>query len=160
MGSDVATPNPFLATINLPYLSKLINDPMCHDPSWPPFPTKLPSDIPKFKGNTGEDPSDHVTTFHFWCSSDSLNDDSIHLRLFQHTLMGVIAKWYIELPGGTYKKFNQMVLVFLNHFQLLVHYDADIELFSALIQDKVMHISDHIEEWRRRKRLIKAYISP
>jgi hypothetical protein len=30
-----------------------------------PVPTKLPSDIPKFEGKTGEDPGDHVTTFTF-----------------------------------------------------------------------------------------------
>jgi hypothetical protein len=40
---------PFLATLNLPDLSKLMNDHVCHDPTWPPIPTKLPSDIPKFK---------------------------------------------------------------------------------------------------------------
>jgi hypothetical protein len=123
---------PFLATLNFPYFSRLMNDPVHHDPSWPPIPTKLPSDILKFEGKTGEDPGDHVTTFHLWCSSNSLNDDSIHLRLFQCTLMGVAVKWYIELPGGTYKNFNQMVLVFLNHFQLSVRYDVDIELLSAL----------------------------
>jgi hypothetical protein len=53
-----------------------MNDPMCHDLAWPPVPTKIPSDIPKFKGKSGEDPGDHVTTFHLWCSSNSLNDDS------------------------------------------------------------------------------------
>jgi hypothetical protein len=61
---------------------------MCHDLTWPPIPTKLPSDIPKFEGKTGEDPGDHVTTFHLWCSSKSLNNDSIHLILFQHPHRG------------------------------------------------------------------------
>jgi hypothetical protein len=73
---------PFLAMLNLPDLSKLMNDPVIHDPTWPPVPTKLPSDIPKFEGKNGEDPGDHVTTFHLWCSSNSLNHDSIRLRLF------------------------------------------------------------------------------
>jgi hypothetical protein len=41
---------PFLAMLNLPDLSKLMNDPVSHDPTWPPVPTKLPSDIPKFEG--------------------------------------------------------------------------------------------------------------
>jgi hypothetical protein len=31
---------------------------------------------------------------------------------------------------------------------------------SSLHQEKSMHISNHIQEWHRRKRLIKAYISP
>jgi hypothetical protein len=30
---------PFLATLNLPNLSKLMNDPVSHDPTWPPVPT-------------------------------------------------------------------------------------------------------------------------
>jgi hypothetical protein len=32
---------PFLATLNLPDLSKLMNDLVSHDPTWPPVPTKL-----------------------------------------------------------------------------------------------------------------------
>jgi hypothetical protein len=50
------------------------------------------------------------------------------------------------------------VLVFLNHFQLPVHYDAGLELLSTLRQDTATHISDHIQEWRRQKRLIKTSI--
>ena len=77
-----------------------MNDPMSHDPPWPAAPTKLPLEIPKFEGKAGEDPGEHVTTFHLWCSSNSLHDDSMHLSLFQCNLMGLVAKWYIELPGG------------------------------------------------------------
>ena len=62
---------PFLATLNILDLSILTNDPVAHDPAWPGVPTKLPSDIPKFEGKPGEDPSEHVTTFHLWCSSNS-----------------------------------------------------------------------------------------
>jgi hypothetical protein len=66
-----------MAMLNLPYLSKLMNDPMCHDPTWPPIPTEIPSYIPKFEGKNGEDPGDHITTIHLWFSLNSLNDDSI-----------------------------------------------------------------------------------
>ena len=45
---------PFLETFNFPYLSKLMNDPMRHDATWPPVPTKLPLDIPKFEGKVDE----------------------------------------------------------------------------------------------------------
>ena len=54
---------PFLEALNLPNLSKLMNDPVRHDATWPPVPTKLPSDIPKFEGKVGEDPGAHITTF-------------------------------------------------------------------------------------------------
>jgi hypothetical protein len=107
---------PFLATLNLPDLSKLMNDPVSYDPTWPLVPTKLSSDIPKFEGKNGEDTGDQIITFHLWCSSNSLNDYSIRLILFQCTLIGVATKWYIELPKGAYGTFNQLVLVFLNHF--------------------------------------------
>jgi hypothetical protein len=147
-----------MSTLNFPDLSKLMNDPVRHDPSWPLIPTKLPSDIPKFEGKTCEDLSDHVTNFHLWFSLNSLNDDSICLSIFQCTLMGVASKWYIELPGETYGTFNQMVLVFLNHFQFLFCYDVKIEKKLTFHQDKSMHILDHIQEWNKQKRLIKAYI--
>jgi hypothetical protein len=68
---------PFLAMLNLPNLTKLMNEPVSHDPTCPPVPTKLPLNILKFEGKNGEDPGDHVTTFHLWCSLNSLNDDSI-----------------------------------------------------------------------------------
>ena len=91
---------PFLVTLNLLDLSKLTNDPVSYDPAWPAVPMKLPSNIPKFEGKPGEEPSEHVTTFHLWCSSNSLHEDSICLRLFQRTLTGPTMKWYIELPRG------------------------------------------------------------
>ena len=72
---------PFLATLNLPDLSILTNDPVAHDPAWPDVPTKLPSDIPKSEGKPGEDLSKHVTTFHLWCSSNSLHQDSMHFTV-------------------------------------------------------------------------------
>jgi hypothetical protein len=134
----------FLAMLNLPDLSKLMNDPVCHNSTCSPIPTKLPLDIPKFEGKNGEDPGDHITTFYVWCSSNSLNDDSIWLSLFQHTLTGVTTKWYIELPRGTYETFNQMVLVFLNHFQLPVCYDAGLEIMWTLCHDKATLISYYI----------------
>jgi hypothetical protein len=56
---------PFLETLHLPDLTRLLNDPISHDPRWPPMPTKFPSHIQKFESNPNKDPIDHVTTFHF-----------------------------------------------------------------------------------------------
>ena len=70
---------PYLASLNISDLSKLTNDPILHDPTWPAMPTKLPSDIPKFEGKAGDDPANHVMTFHLWCSSNRIMDDSIRL---------------------------------------------------------------------------------
>ena len=69
-------------------------------------------------------------------------------------------KWYIEIPRGAFTLLNYLTMTFLNHFQLPVHYDVGTELLSKFQQDKATHISDHIQEWRRRKRLIKAFILP
>jgi hypothetical protein len=147
---------PFLATLHLPDLTRLLNDPICHDPRWPPMPTKLPSDIPKFEAKPNEDPGDHVTTFHLWCSSNSLKDDSVQLRLFQRTLIGSAAKWYIELDRSRYSFFCELAMAFLNHFQLPVRYDAGTELLANFEQTTTNHILDHIRAWRRQKSLIKV----
>jgi hypothetical protein len=68
---------PFIVTLDLPDLSRILNDLMRHSLQWPAIPAKLQSDIPKFDGKEGEDPNNHVMNFHLWCSSNSLMDDSI-----------------------------------------------------------------------------------
>ena len=67
----------FLDSLNLPDLTKLTNDPIAHDPTWPLMPMKLPSDIPKLEGKQVEDQGNHVMTFHLWCSLNSIIDDTI-----------------------------------------------------------------------------------
>jgi hypothetical protein len=141
---------PFLATLDLPDLSRILNDPIRHSPQWPAIPAKLPSDILKFDGKVGEDPNNHVMTFHLWCSSNSLMDDSIRLHLFQRTLTGAAAKWYIELPRGFFSDFNTLAMAFLTHYQLPIRYDTGTEILTSFKQTKGTHISDHIHEWRRR----------
>jgi hypothetical protein len=46
-------------------------------------------------------------------------------------------------------------MAFLTHYQLLICYDTRTEILTSFKQTKVTHISDHIHEWRRRRRLIK-----
>ena len=112
------------------------------------------------EGKIGEDPGDHVITFHLWCSSNSLNDDSIRVRFFQRTLMSVVAKWYMELPSVAYDSLLDLATTFLNHFQLLVWYDAGTDILSTFQKNKATHIYDHIQEWRRRKSMINENIPP
>jgi hypothetical protein len=158
-----ASPNlnqqlPFVATLELPDLHRLTNDPIAYAHWWPAIPHKLPSDIPKFNGNPGEDPSNHVMTFHLWCSSNTLNDDSIRLRLFQRTLTGPAAKWYIELPRASFDNFSSLATTFLTHFQLPIRYETGTEILTNFKQTTATHISDHIHEWRRRRRMVKTYV--
>lgn len=104
---------PFVTTLELPDLNRLTNDPILYSAWWPVIPHKLPFDIPKFNGNPGEDSSNHVMNFHLWCSSKSLNDDSVRLRLFQRMLTGPTAKWYIELPRTLFDNFTTLATTFL-----------------------------------------------
>jgi hypothetical protein len=67
---------PYLASLNILDLTKLTNDPILHNPTWPTMPTKLPSNIPMFEGNLGDDPTNHIMTFHLWFSSNIIMDDS------------------------------------------------------------------------------------
>jgi hypothetical protein len=124
------------------------------------MPTKLPSDIPKFESKPNEDPGDHMTTFHLWCSSNSLKDDSVQLQLFQRTLIGSAMKWYIELDLSRYSSFGELAMAFLNHFQLPVRYNTSTELLSNFEQTTADHIFDHIQEWRCWKILIKVRVPP
>ena len=49
-------------------------------------------------------------------------------------------------------------MAFLTHFQLPIWYEIGTDLLTSLQQNTSTHISDHIHEWRRRHRLIKAPI--
>ena len=118
----------------------------------------LPSDIPKFDGKQGYYLRNHVMTFHLWCSSNFLMDESIWLWLFQWTLTGTTTKWYIELLQHLFVDFCSWATVFLTHFHLPIRYEMGIDLLTSLWQNTSTHISDHIHEWRRWRRLIKAPI--
>ena len=93
-----------------------------------------------------------------WCSSNSLIDDSIWLRLFQHTLTYMAMKWYIELPWHSFVDFSALEIIFLTHFQLPIHYETGTYILTSLRQNTSTHISDHIHEWRWQRWLIKAPI--
>jgi hypothetical protein len=120
------------------------------------MPTKLPSDIPKFEGKAGDDPTNHIMTFHLWCSSNNIMDDSIRLRLFQCTLTGPSTKWYVEEKSGSHVTFESLAKAFLTFFQLPICHDNGLELLSEFKQTSSTHIADHIHEWHRRRSLCKA----
>ena len=85
-------------------------------------------------------------------------DDSVQLRLFQRTLTGTATKWYIELQQHSFVDFGSLATVFLTHFQLPIHYEMGTDLLTFPWQNTSTHIYDHIHEWRRQRRLIKAPI--
>ena len=122
------------------------------------MPTKTPSYIPKFKGKVGECPQNHIMMFHLWCSSNSIIDDSIILRLFQRTLIGATTKWYIELPQAKYLDFNSLAFMFLQYFQILIRYNEKVEILLSCHQNTATHITDHIHEWWRCNSLCKIQL--
>jgi hypothetical protein len=72
-------------------------------------------------------------------------DDSIRLRLFQRTLIGSTAKWYIELPRGFFFDFNTLAMAFLTHYQLPIRYDTGISLnLSSLISYWQNGLQNHL----------------
>jgi hypothetical protein len=139
---------PYLASLNIPDLNKLINDPILYNPTWPIMPTKIPSDIPKFEGKLGDNPANHIVTFQLWFSSNNIMDYSIQLRLFQHTLIGPSTKWYVEEKLGSYVNFESLDKAFLTLFQLPIRHENGLELLSEFKQTSAMHITNHIHEWR------------
>ena len=120
-----------MACLNLPDLARLTNEPIYHQTFWPPMPTKLQSDIPKFEGKAGECPQNHIMTSHLWCSSNNVVDESIRLRILQRTLTVAAAKWYIELPQAKYSDVNSLDFMFLQYFQLPVRYDEGVEILLS-----------------------------
>ena len=72
----------FLATLDIPDLYKLTNDPIYHNLLQPPILHKMTIDTPKFDRKQGEDPGIHNTTYHLCCVSNSMVDDSVQLHLF------------------------------------------------------------------------------
>ena len=108
------------------------------------MPTNLPSDIPKFEEKPGEDPANHVMTFHLWCSSNNIMDACVLLRLFQCTLTNPLAKWYVDEKSGSHVTFESLAKAFLAFFQLLVLHDIGIELLSECKQTSATHFFNHI----------------
>jgi len=135
-----------MATLELPDLTRLTNDPINHLPWWPIIPIKLAFDIPKFNENPREDSSMHDMTYHLSCSSNSLNDDSIQLHLFQRIIIGTETKWHIGLPRVSFHDFITLATTFLTHFQLPIRYKTGTELLTKVKQSDSTHISDHIHE--------------
>ena len=125
---------PFLATLELPDLSKLMNDPIRHHFAWPPVPVKIPTNIPKFDGKTGEDPANHITRYHLWCVSNSFLDDSIKFHFFPKTLIGNAMKWFIDLPSTSFLNFQSLPIEFLTHFELPIRYETGTKRLTSLHQ--------------------------
>jgi len=119
------------------------------------MPTKLPLDIPKFEGKAGDDPANHVMTFHLWFSSNNIMDDSVWLSLFQRTLTGPSTKWYVDEKSRSHVTFESLAKEFFTFFQLLIFHDNGLELLSEFKQFSSTHIVDHIHEWRRQHSLCK-----
>jgi hypothetical protein len=140
---------PYLASLNILDLRNLTNDPILHDPTWPAMPTKLPLNIPKFEGKVGEDPANHVMTFHLWFSSNNIMDYSVQLSLFEHTLTAPSTKWYVDEKSRSHVTFESLAKTFWTLFQLPLCHDNGLELLSEFKETSTTHIANHIHKWHR-----------
>ena len=59
------------------------------------MPTNLPLDMSKLEGKLGEDPQNHIMSFHLWCSLNNIVDDFVRLRFID---------WYVI---RAYKRDNE-----------------------------------------------------
>ena len=66
-------------------------------------------------------------------------DDSVRLRIFQWTLTGIAAKWYIEIPQHSFVDFGSLETVFLTHFQLPIHYEMGADILTSRIEQLHPH---------------------
>ena len=87
---------------------------------------KIPFEIPRFEGKEGEDPWNHIMSFHIWLSSYNIVDDSISFLMFHITLIGVIAEWYIDRPNGKHPNFMTLASNFLQLLWFLFHYNEGV----------------------------------
>ena len=77
------------------------------------------------------------------------------MRLFQRILTGVAEKWYVEQPLASHGTFGTLTTTFLTYFQLPIHHDSEMELLTRFRQTPIVHISDHLHEWRWHRSLCK-----
>lgn len=96
--------------------------------------------------------------YYLRCSLNSLNDDSIHLGIFQWNVIVLWAKWYVELPKDSFNNFNGLITTFITNFELLVYYETDTNLLTSPKKFVSSHISNHIHEWIHYHRLSKTFI--
>lgn len=62
------------------------------------------------------------------------------------------------MPTIFFSDYGTLAMAFLTDFQLPIHYETSTKLLTSIHQSNSTHISDHIDEWYRRIRLIKAQI--
>jgi hypothetical protein len=91
--------------------------------------TKLPSNIPKFDGKPGEDSTNHIMTFHIWCSSNTSWKIPFSYDYFKEPSRSVL-KWYVDEKSGSHVTFESLAKSFLSFFQLPVHHDIGLEILS------------------------------
>jgi hypothetical protein len=121
-----------MASLNIIDLTKLTNDHILHDATWSNMLTKLPLDTPMFDGKPSKDRANHVMIFYLWCASKNITNNSICLQLFQRTLTGHSAKWYMEEKARSHATFTSLAKDFLAFFQLPLHHDTNLEILSNL----------------------------
>lgn len=147
-----------LATTKFPNLLRLSNDPILKKPFLVDCSYHDTYRYPKLWWWNWWGPIVNITTYHLWCVSNSLLDDSIFILLFPHTLANNTLKWFINFSTTSFNSFTTLVMSFLTHFKLHIWYEIGTKIMTSLWWNNATHIFDHIHEWGRCRWLVKAMI--
>lgn len=91
-----------------------------------------------------------------WCSSNTITEDSIHLRLFQCMLTRAAAKWYVDQLRETHSTLATLATTFISYFQLPLCYDTCTKRLTYFRQTFSTHLSDHVQEWHIKRSIYRA----
>ena len=101
--------------------------------------------IDRFNG-TGN-PHEHL--MHFTLTLGNLaNNPNYCLRLFGSTLTGDAFQWYLTLPSGSVKTWDQMLQLFVGRF-FVTERDVTIADLFSVTQKPNKSVQDYIKRWRQ-----------
>ncbi|XP_028767372.1 uncharacterized protein LOC114725075 [Neltuma alba] len=75
--------------------------------------------LPKFNGLAGEDPYNHLKTFHMICTAmkpSGVSEDQIKMRAFPFSLESSAKNWLLRLPPGFITSWDQLKRLFLEKY--------------------------------------------
>ncbi|XP_074567178.1 uncharacterized protein LOC141823868 [Curcuma longa] len=112
--------------------------------------------LPKFQGQSGEDPNRHLHEFHIVCSTmkpQGISEEDIKLRAFPFSLTGAAKDWFYYLPAGYVASWIDMKKAFLEKY-----FPAS---RTAIIRKNICGIQQVIGEtlydyWERFKKLCSS----
>jgi len=70
---------------------------------------------------------------------------------YSNALSLEMLQWYVDYPTASHSISAMLAKAFLSYFQLPLRYDTDTGLLTPFLQSSVTRLSDHVQEWHRRR---------